>query len=106
MSTTGGSGKRRVRKSGQTLIRTAPIRIFGALGADSAKVSEQEMVARVGYLLELVSEMATKALAAHWNAVDAELYAQPGRPPPLPIRPGLRRLVGSKPPMAFMSHRG
>jgi hypothetical protein len=70
----------RRRQIGTALIRTAPVRIFGATGEDGARINEKILVGRVGYLLELVAEMAETALAAHWNALDADTFADPVLP--------------------------
>jgi IS605 OrfB family transposase len=78
------SGPRSIKRarsgSNQTLIRTAPIRIFGALDEDGGRVNEKILVARAEHLLDLVAEMAKVALAEHWNATDAQTFSDPTLP--------------------------
>ena len=72
--------RRAKRKQGQSLIRTAPVRLTSAITEDGLIVNEKLLVLRVGYLLNLTSDLTTKALASHWTEMDFLLYLTKDQP--------------------------
>ena len=67
------------RRRGETLVRTAPVRILRGT-CDDRPVREPDLVARVGWLCALVAELGQSALDARWNAADAALFTSPSLP--------------------------
>ena len=72
--------RRAKRKQGQSLIRTAPVRLTSAITEDGLIVNEKLLLLRVGYLLNLTSDLTTKALASHWTEMDFLRYLTKDQP--------------------------
>ena len=57
------------------LTATAPCIAYRAVAATGELVPEAVLVARVGWLIDLVSGIGAKVLADHWSGPDLELLA-------------------------------
>ena len=73
------ASRRKRRKSGLTIIRSAPVRLSHALTDDGAKVSGRRLAQRIGFLLDLVTTIGTEVISSHWNEQDLLIYLQPGQ---------------------------
>ncbi len=71
--------KRSARRSGRTIVRTAPVRLLRAI-TETESVGEKALVQRVGYLLDIVEGIAERTLAEHWNQTDLDAFLDPDQP--------------------------
>ena len=72
--------RRAKRKQGQSIIRTAPVRLTRGITEDGLIVNEKLLVSRVGYLLNLVTKLTVEVLDNHWTETDLLLYLKPEQP--------------------------
>jgi IS605 OrfB family transposase len=72
--------RRAKRKQGQSIIRTAPVRLTRAVTQDGLIVNEKLLVLRVGYFLSLTTALTTEALNNHWSEADFLLYLTDKQP--------------------------
>jgi IS605 OrfB family transposase len=72
--------RRTKRKQGQSIVRTAPVRLTRAITEDGLMVNEKLLILRVGYLLALVTNLTIKALNTHWTETDFLLYLKQDQP--------------------------
>ena len=69
------SAKRRgARRRGEITTRSAAVRLFRAECPDGT-LTESAMLQRIGWLLDIVTEIAKREIAAHWNQADVERLA-------------------------------
>ena len=72
--------KRRQRRAGKSLVRTAPVRLTKAITEGNLLVNEKLLVLRVGYFLNLTTALSITALNSHWTQTDLLLYLKPEQP--------------------------
>ena len=68
---------RQARRRGHSLVRTAPVRLTRATTDEGTHINERALVARVGYLLTLATDLTTRLLASRWNEADLATYLAP-----------------------------
>lgn len=69
--------KRVKRRAGQSIVRTAPVRLTRAVTETGLVVNEKLLVLRVGYFLNLTADLTAEALNSHWTQTDLLFYLKP-----------------------------
>ena len=72
--------RRARRRTGGSIVRTAPVRLTSALTEDGLIVNEKLLVLRVGYFLQITTALTTEVLNSHWTQTDLLLYLKPEQP--------------------------